>query len=73
MTYGAKTGAKTETAAEVRVAGTVEAAEAVRQARFGRLPERIRPEDMVAAQPASVQDPARVSYNEDEWTVRYCW
>lgn len=65
MTYEAKTEATTE----VRVAET---AEAVRQVRFGQLPERIRLEDMVAAQPASVPDPAKDSYNEDEWLVRYC-
>lgn len=51
---------------------TTDTVEAARQARFGQLPERIRPEDMVAAQPASVPDPARDSYNEDEWLVRYC-
>ena len=49
-----------------------ETAEAVRQARFGQLPERIRLEDMVAAQPASVPDPAKDTYNADEWLVRYC-
>ncbi|MGW1714762.1 MULTISPECIES: hypothetical protein [Streptomyces] len=51
---------------------TTETAEAARQTRFGQLPERIRLEDMVAGQPASVPDPARNAYNEDEWTVRYC-
>ncbi|MBW8736626.1 hypothetical protein [Streptomyces turgidiscabies] len=52
--------------------GAPETAEAVRQARFGQLPERIRLEDMVAAQPASVPDPAKDAYNADEWLVRYC-
>ncbi|MFI1356668.1 hypothetical protein ACH4TV_24280 [Streptomyces sp. NPDC020898] len=51
---------------------TTETVEAARQARFGQLPERIRVEDMVAGQPASVPDPARDAYNEDEWLVRYC-
>ncbi|ELP67495.1 hypothetical protein ACKI1I_16275 [Streptomyces turgidiscabies] len=69
MTYEAKTEAKVGTNVE---AGAPEAAEAVRQARFGQLPERIRVEDMVAAQPASVPDPAKGAYNEDEWLVRYC-
>jgi hypothetical protein len=73
MTYEAKSEAKTETVTEVQVAAIAGTAEAVRQARFGQLPERIRLEDMVAAQPASVPDPAKGSYNEDEWLVRYCW
>ncbi|MDX3451029.1 hypothetical protein PV396_03545 [Streptomyces sp. ME02-8801-2C] len=69
MTYGAKTTAKVE----ARVGtGASETAEAVRQARFGQLPDRIRMEDMMAAQPASVPDPAKDTYNVDEWTVRYC-
>ncbi|WP_377272992.1 hypothetical protein [Peterkaempfera sp. SMS 1(5)a] len=51
---------------------TSEAAEAARRARFGRLPERIRPEEMVEEQAATVPDPARDTYNSDEWLVRYC-
>ncbi|MFF3379191.1 hypothetical protein ACFYXF_40330 [Streptomyces sp. NPDC002680] len=66
MTHEAKT---TVTTAEAQAPET---AEAVRQARFGQLPDRIRLEDMVAAQPASVPDPAKGAYNEDEWLVRYC-
>ncbi|WP_105968744.1 hypothetical protein [Streptomyces geranii] len=66
MTYEAQT---TESVRATETAGT---AEAVRHTRFGRLPERIRLEDMTAGQPASVPDPARNAYNEDEWTVRYC-
>jgi hypothetical protein len=66
MTYEAKIEVP-ETEAKV-----TETAEAARQARFGQLPERIRLEDMVAAQPASVPDPAKGAYNEDEWLVRYC-
>ncbi|WP_329269614.1 hypothetical protein [Streptomyces sp. NBC_01451] len=73
MTYEAKTeaanAATIEATAEERAP---ESAEAVRHARFGQLPERIRVEDMVAAQPASVPDPATGAYNEDEWLVRYC-
>lgn len=49
-----------------------EAAEAARRARFGRLPERIRPEDMVVERPVTVPDPAKNTYNADEWLVRYC-
>jgi len=57
---------------EEKTAESAETFEAARQARFGQLPERIRAEDMVAAQPASVPDPAKGAYNEDEWLVRYC-
>jgi hypothetical protein len=69
MTYEVKLQATTEARTGVQ---SPETAEAGRHARFGRLPERIRPEDMVAAQPASVPDPATGAYNEDEWLVRYC-
>ncbi|MEU1528957.1 hypothetical protein [Streptomyces fagopyri] len=50
--------------------GAAEAA--VRRARFGALPERIRLEDTVEERPATVPDPARDAYNEDEWLVRTC-
>ncbi|MFG2474613.1 hypothetical protein [Streptomyces fagopyri] len=50
--------------------GTAEAA--VRRARFGALPERIRLEDTVEERPATVPDPARDAYDEDEWLVRTC-
>ncbi|MGK5442935.1 hypothetical protein ACSNN7_14135 [Micromonospora sp. URMC 105] len=43
---------------------------AVRKARFGKLPERIRPEDMVEEQATSVPDPAKDTYNSDEWLIR---
>lgn len=46
-----------------------EAAEA-RHARFGRLPKRIRPEDTFAGTPATTPDPARDTYNPDEWLIR---
>lgn len=42
----------------------------VRKARFGKLPERIRPEDMVEEQATTVPDPAKDSYNSDEWLIR---
>ncbi|MFJ5268712.1 hypothetical protein [Streptomyces sp. NPDC088358] len=45
---------------------------AVRRARFGALPERIRLEDTVEERPATVPDPARDAYNADEWLVRTC-
>ncbi|MER5547911.1 hypothetical protein ACWDBD_43470 [Streptomyces sp. NPDC001118] len=47
-------------------------AAALRRTRFGSLPERIRPEDTVETKPATVPDPARDTYNPDEWLVRYC-
>lgn len=49
-----------------------DAAEAGRRARFGALPERVRPEQMVEEKPATVPDPARDAYNSDEWLVRTC-
>ncbi|MFD7406026.1 hypothetical protein ACFV7R_25855 [Streptomyces sp. NPDC059866] len=54
--------------------GTAEnsAAQSVRQQRFGKLPERVRPEDMIEEWPAVDHDPARGAYNPDEWLVRYC-
>ncbi|MFF3489118.1 hypothetical protein ACFYXC_38645 [Streptomyces sp. NPDC002701] len=45
-------------------------AEAARRARFGTLPERVRLADTVEEKPATVQDPARNDYNDDEWLVR---
>ncbi|GGT15759.1 hypothetical protein [Streptomyces chromofuscus] len=55
-------------------AGTAEnsAAQSIRQQRFGKLPERVRPEDMVEERPTVEYDPARDAYNPDEWLVRYC-
>ncbi|MEU2113306.1 hypothetical protein [Streptomyces sp. NPDC019507] len=46
-------------------------AAAARRARFGRLPEPIRREEMVEERPATAPDPARHAYNADEWLVRY--
>lgn len=48
------------------------AAATARQARFGRLPEPVRVEDMVEERPAVTPDPARHAYDPDEWLVRYC-
>lgn len=47
-------------------------AAAARRARFGKLPERIRPEQMVEESPATAPDPARHVYTADEWLTRYC-
>jgi hypothetical protein len=44
----------------------------MRRARFGKLPERIRPEQLVEEQPATVPDPARDTYNSDDWLTRTC-
>ncbi|MGW7529017.1 hypothetical protein [Streptomyces sp. NPDC054783] len=50
---------------------TTEAA-VLRRSRFGSLPERIRLEDTVETRPATTPDPARDTYNPDEWLIRYC-
>lgn len=50
---------------------TTDRAETARRARFGRLPRRIRPEEMIEEQPVS--GPAGNSYDPDEWLVRNCW
>jgi hypothetical protein len=49
-----------------------EAAETARRARFGKLPERIPLEEMVEERAATAPDPAKDTYNADEWLVRYC-
>ncbi|WP_405765596.1 hypothetical protein OG539_09285 [Actinacidiphila glaucinigra] len=51
---------------------TPDAAATARRTRFGKLPERIRPEQMVQETPATPPDPARRVYSADEWLVRYC-
>ncbi|MCM3301862.1 hypothetical protein M4D73_27170 [Streptomyces pseudogriseolus] len=43
-----------------------------RHARFGSLPEPVRVEDLIEERPAVTPDPARFSYDPDEWLVRYC-
>ncbi|MFJ4848034.1 MULTISPECIES: hypothetical protein [unclassified Streptomyces] len=57
------------TAPEAPAEGADTAAQA-RRARFGRLPERVRPQDAVPAVRATVHDPDRDAYNPDEWLVR---
>lgn len=47
-------------------------ASALRRDRFGSLPERIRPEDTLETKPVTLPDPARDTYNPDEWLIRYC-
>ncbi|GGN79124.1 hypothetical protein GCM10011579_063170 [Streptomyces albiflavescens] len=49
-----------------------DAAEILRHARFGRLPERIRLEDTVEEKPATMPDPAKHAYDPDVWLVRTC-
>ncbi|MFI6345499.1 hypothetical protein [Streptomyces sp. NPDC050560] len=51
---------------------TEDAARAARRARFGTLPERVRPQDTVETRPAIAPDPSRDTYSSDEWLVRYC-
>ncbi|MFG2120109.1 hypothetical protein [Streptomyces sp. NPDC048710] len=54
-------------------ASSQQAAEATENpGRFSRLPERIRPQDTVETRPATLPDPARDTYNADEWLIRYC-
>jgi hypothetical protein len=59
-----------EQAAEKVTAEVQDAAGATRQARFGSLPEPIRLADTFQEIPATVPDPARDTYNEDEWLTR---
>ncbi|MEU5249435.1 hypothetical protein AB0G81_36170 [Streptomyces asoensis] len=47
------------------------AAQERRRARFGALPERVRPQDMVEERPATPRDPARDAYDPDGVAVRY--
>jgi hypothetical protein len=56
----------------VRTHEDTDAAATARHARFGRLPEPVRAEDMVEERPAAAPDPARAAYDPDEWLVRYC-
>jgi hypothetical protein len=52
---------------------TVDSAAAARHARFGRLPERIRFEDMAEEKQATPNDPARYSHNpEGSWMSFSC-
>lgn len=51
---------------------TPDAAATARKARFGKLPERVRPDQLVQEHPATAPDPARNVYSADEWLVRYC-
>jgi hypothetical protein len=46
-------------------------AEQGRRTRFGRLPERVRLEDTVEERAVTVPDPAKDTYNPDDWLVRY--
>jgi hypothetical protein len=49
----------------------VDAAEAGRRARFGALPERVNPQDLVEERPAIPRDPARDDYDPDQVAIRY--
>jgi len=44
-------------------------AAALRHARFGKLPERVRYDDLVEERPAAPQDPARFAYDPDTRTL----
>ncbi|MFD3454126.1 hypothetical protein ACFWVC_18360 [Streptomyces sp. NPDC058691] len=58
-----------ETTPQATAAAPDVAAQA-RRARFGRLPERVRPQDTSPGVRATVHDPDRDVYNPDEWLVR---
>ncbi|MEU3878192.1 hypothetical protein [Streptomyces sp. NPDC029704] len=52
---------------------TTDGAAAARRARFGRLPARIRPENMVEEKAATTNDPARHVHDpETSWTSFSC-
>ncbi|MDX3265740.1 hypothetical protein PV336_42350 [Streptomyces sp. MI02-2A] len=52
----------------------MDSAAAARHARFGKLPERIRYEDMVQEEPVTLHDPARDAYNpEGSWASFSCF
>ena len=52
---------------------TLDSAAAARHARFGKLPERIRYEDMVEEKAATSKDPARYAHNpEGSWMSFSC-
>ncbi|MFD8388592.1 hypothetical protein ACFV2N_05120 [Streptomyces sp. NPDC059680] len=52
---------------------TPDSTAAVRRARFGALPQRIRYEDMVEEKAATPRDAARDAYNpEGSWTSFSC-
>ncbi|MFF4505414.1 hypothetical protein [Streptomyces sp. NPDC001401] len=50
-----------------------DSAAAARRARFGKLPERVRYEDLVEEKVAAPSDPARYAYDpERSWTSFSC-
>jgi hypothetical protein len=52
---------------------TADGAGAARRARFGKLPERIKYEDMVEERTAGPNDPTRYAYGpEASWTSFSC-
>ncbi|WP_333739275.1 hypothetical protein [Streptomyces sp. IBSBF 2806] len=53
--------------------GATDAAAAIRRTRFGRLPERIRYDEMVEEQSVAPNDPTRYAYDpERSWTSFSC-
>lgn len=54
-------------------AHTPDSAAAIRRARFGSLPDRVRQEDMVEEKAATPNDPARYAFNpEASWRSFSC-
>jgi hypothetical protein len=63
----------TVTVARVESRNTADGAAAIRRARFGTLPQRIRYEEMTEERPATPMDPARYAYNpEESWMFYSC-
>ncbi|OIJ68158.1 hypothetical protein [Streptomyces mangrovisoli] len=62
---------KTKTQSETPTKARETDFDARRRARFSRLPEPVRLADTVEERPATAPDPARDTYNPDEWLVRY--
>ncbi|MGW2618715.1 hypothetical protein [Streptomyces sp. NPDC001500] len=53
--------------------GAADSAAAARKARFGTLPERIRPDETVETQAVAPNDPTRHGYDpERSWTTFSC-
>ncbi|MEW2528529.1 hypothetical protein [Streptomyces sp. NPDC047071] len=63
----------TERSSTMEGQNAIDSAAAARQERFGKLPERIRFEDMVEEETATPDDPARHDYNvESSWKTFNC-
>ncbi|WP_406322919.1 hypothetical protein [Streptomyces sp. NBC_00519] len=67
------TSTTTDTTTDTTTVTATAAATAVRRARFGKLPERIRYEEMVEERAAGSSDPTRYAYDpEGSWKSFSC-